>query len=110
MKTPLPVTSTVDHENATHSDIMPASTGDDTEEESLFSSVSVLVFIFVLACIAVGFVLFFAYRLRQKAKMVALQSNQFDKNLYMDRRQMDRDNGDLILFEKGSLGSLKAKH
>ena len=86
---------------------MPIDSSEEPEEESLMSSVGVLVFMFALACISICFVLIFAYRLRQKAKMVALMSSQFDKNVYMDRRQMDRDNGDLILFEKGSIGGSK---
>ena len=70
-----------------------SSTEGDKSDDSLLGSVGVLVFMIALACIAVCLVLICAYRLRQKAKAVALQSSQYDKNLYLDRREMDTEGG-----------------
>lgn len=80
------------------------SDSNESQADAAISSMATLAFMFVLAILIICFVIIFAWRLRKRAQMISLQANQFDSQLYCDKRpERDQNDQDLILFEKGLL-------
>jgi hypothetical protein len=75
---------------------------DQVTEEEASEYTSLIICLFIVAIIVITFVLFFAFRLRRKAQLIALENTTFDSSVYFDKSPNEPlgETNDLILFEK----------
>lgn len=97
----------IDDQNAKANEVSEASPVKDQDDEEI-AAVPMLVFMFVLACLIICFVLIFAYRLRKKAQRIGLEQNQYDGQMYCDKREIkgepeEEREPDVVLFDRKTL-------